>query len=155
MRFRNLFPALLMVLPLMACGGHDSTGPTDPLVANWEADPRCLWDCWFTVRSVSDPADSLNLTNQLSARFELDLRSDGSYRVVLSAPGVSDYQDNGTFTSTNGLLVLDGGRSRDTLDYQLNDPILRLSFRNHMALVDLNGDGVADTVTVAAALKKF
>lgn len=154
MRFRNLLPALLMVLPLAACG-HDSTGPTDPLVANWEADPRCLWDCWFTVRSVSNPADSLNLTNQLSARFELDLRSNGSYRAVLSAPGVSDYQDSGTFTATNGLLILAGGQSTDTLDYQLNDPILRLSFRNHLALVDLNNDGVPDTVSVAAALKKF
>jgi hypothetical protein len=153
MRFWILLPAFL--LPLAACS-HDSSGPEpDPLVANWEADPRCLWDCWLTVRSITDPADSLNLTNQLSARFELDLRSNGSYQVQLSAPGVNTYQDAGTFTSSNSVLILAGNESTDTLDYQLNAPLLRLSFRNHLALVDLNGDGTVDTVSVEATLKKF
>ncbi len=157
MRFRALLPFLSTALLAAAGCSGDGTSPVDdnPLVGNWEADPRCLWECWFTVRSVSDPADSVNFTNQLSARFELDLRSNGSYQLQLSAPNVSSFQDSGTFTSANGLLILAGGSSVDTIDYQLHSPLLQLEFRNKLALVDLNGDMVPDTVTVAATLKKF
>ncbi|MEJ2217325.1 MAG: hypothetical protein P8099_12005 [Gemmatimonadota bacterium] len=156
MRLRILLPLVLLpaaLLSLAACS-HDTTGPTDPLVANYEADPRCLWDCWFTVRSVSNPADTLNLTNQFSARFELDLQSNGSYQMQLSAPGVVDpYQDNGSFTSTGSLLILSGTDGVDTVDYQLNSPLLRLSFRKHFALTGLFSG--TDTVSVQAMLKKF
>lgn len=155
MRLRILLPLVLLpaaLLSLAACS-HDSTGPNDPLVANWEADPRCLWDCWFTVRSVSNPADTLNLTNQFSARFELDLRSDGSYQMQLSAPQAPSYQDNGSFTSAGALLILSGTDGVDTVDYQLNSPLLRLSFRKHFALTGLFSG--TDTVSVQAMLKKF
>ncbi|MEJ2184563.1 MAG: hypothetical protein P8Z36_01350 [Gemmatimonadota bacterium] len=153
MRFSVLLPVLL--LALAGCG-KDGTAPSgDPLVGSWEADPRCLWDCWFTIRSITNPADSLNLTDQASARFELDLRSNGSYQMVLSAPPNLNNQDDGTYTSTAGLLILSGADGVDTVDYHLASPLLRLSFRRHLALVDLSGDGVPDTVTVEASLKKF
>ncbi|HKJ92827.1 MAG TPA: hypothetical protein VJ957_06650 [Longimicrobiales bacterium] len=151
----RLLSLLLLVLFFITACGHEGTGPSDPLVGNWEADPRCLWDCWFTVRSVTDPTDSLNLTNQLSARFELDMRGDGTYQVKLSAPGATAYQDAGRYTAAGSLLVLAGAESADSLDYQLTTPLLHLTFRNRLALLDLNGDGVADTVSVEATLKKF
>lgn len=155
MRLRILVPVALLsaaLLSLAACG-HDSTGPTDPLVGSWEADPRCLWDCWFTVSSVSNTADTLNLTNQFSARFELDIRSNGSYQMQLSAPQAPSYQDNGSYTSTGALLILSGTDGVDTVDYQLNSPLLRLSFRKRFALTGLFSG--TDTVTVQAMLKKF
>ncbi len=144
----------LLLLSLAACGDGDPAGPIPAeLAGRWDAAPHCTPQCRFVLRSLTDPTDSLNVTDRLSATLRLDIQRSGAYTFRLSGAGTTGFDESGTLTLDDGTMILAGPSGTDTLDYALAMPILRLEFRERLAF-DFDGDGTdEDTAATAHMLK--
>jgi hypothetical protein len=125
------------ILLLGGCGG-DGTGPADvvpaALAATWVAEPACLPQCGFTLSSVANPADSINVTAYAGISTEITMTRQGTFLLRLR-PGPDTASTASVRVEPGVLIVTDAGGVTDTLDYTLagdgtNDPAhARGSFR--------------------------
>jgi len=145
---------VIAVVGAAACGGDDATGPIPPeLVGRWDAAPHCLPDCRFVLRSVPDPSDTLNITDRLSTFLVLEIRRSGAFDLNVTGGGISGFDESGTLTVGDGILILAGTTGTDTLEYVLDPPFLDVAFRERLAF-DFDGDGTAEEATASARLLK-
>jgi hypothetical protein len=124
-----------------ACG--DTSGPAvsipDALVATWEATPACA-ACNFTLRSLANPQDTLNVVHQLMLSVEMRIGATGSFRLAYGGAA-----NEGTVRADGAMLVVrDRNGVTDTLDYVLRDGFLDVQLRRVWEVIDFDGDQVPD-----------
>jgi hypothetical protein len=133
-------------IALVACGG-DAAGPADAvpaeLAATWVAEPACLPHCGFTLASVANPADSINVTAFAGLSTEIAMTRDGTFR-LRTRPGPDTASVARVRAVARMLIVTDAAGTVDTLDYALAGQYLQLRFRRPFAVFDFTGDGRND-----------
>lgn len=152
---RRILPSVLL-LAALGCGG-DSTGPGDvipaALAGTWVAEPACLpVGCGFTLYPVASPADSLNFTQLLGTTTRLVISSSGNFRVDVATTTDTTFAGQATVVGST-LIVTDPTGVQDTIDWSIQNELLRLNFRNEF-LLDLNGDQQAEVVRARGAFKR-
>ena len=155
---RSALTGLLAALVLAACGGGDGTGPGSALpaelVGSWAADANCVVrGCGFTLHSVANPADTVNLVSQGIASVYLTLGGGGAARLQLISP-VTDTTLSGTASTSGSDLLITSGGSADTIGYAVDGSLLRLTFQSELTVWDFTGDQVPDPATVTATFEK-
>ena len=151
----SLVTALGCGLVLAACGDDGAPRGDIPaeLVATWVAEPACRPQCGFTLASVADPADSLNVTSFGGLTTELSIASNGTFRVA-SRPGADTISAGRARVEGSMLIVTDAAGTVDTLDYALTGAYLDLVFRREFVVLDFDGDGVLDPATARGRFRK-
>jgi hypothetical protein len=142
---------------LGACGG-DGTGPgaevvPAELVGRWVAEPACLPLCGFTLSSVANPADSINVTSFAGISTEITMTREGTFR-LLTRPGPDTASTATVRVIPGALVVTDRLGTVDTLDYQLAGEYLRLQFRRTFTAFDFTGDGVNDPANARGSFRR-
>jgi hypothetical protein len=138
------FSAALLAL---ATGCSDSSAPADALpaalVGNWVAEPACLPNCGFTLRSVANAADSVNATAFVGMTTEISMRADGRFTLAFM-PGGGTPMPGTAHVSGSMLIVRDAAGVVDTMDYTVTASVLDLRFRRTFTSFDFTGDGEPD-----------
>jgi hypothetical protein len=144
-------------LLLTACGG-DGTGPEGDVIpaelaARWVAEPGCLPNCGFTLSSVADPADSVNVTAFTGLTTEINMTRSGTFQIQ-TRPG-PDTASTGSVRRAPGILIVtDAAGTVDTLDYTLSGEYLSLRFRREFTVFDFTGDGVNDPANARGTFRR-
>jgi hypothetical protein len=149
--------ALVTVTGLGACGG-DGTGPgvevvPPELVGRWVAEPACLPQCGFTLSSVANPADSVNVTAFTGISTEITMTREGTFRLQ-TRPGPDTASTATVRVIPGALVVTDRLGTVDTLDYQLAGEYLRLQFRRTFTVFDFTGDGANDPANARGSFRR-
>lgn len=153
MRIRDV--VLTLVAGLAACG--DGTGPGDAvpaaLAARWVAEPACLPSCGFSLISMANPTDSLNVTSFAGLTTEITVNRGGTFRLAFR-PGPDTATTASVRAEGSMLIVTDAAGTVDTLDYVLREPYLDLQFRRAFVVLDFDGDGTPDSARARGTFQR-
>lgn len=146
---------LVLAAGLAACG--DGTGPGDvvppELAARWVAEPACVPACGFSLISVAEPSDSLNVTAFAGLTTEIAVSRGGTFRLSIR-PGPDTASTASVRVEGSTLIVTDAVGMVDTLDYVLREPYLELRFRRHFVVLDFDGDGTPDAARARGTFQR-
>lgn len=154
---RRQVAGLALALALAACGG-DGTGPEEEvvpasLVGTWSASPSCVPECGFTLESVANPADSVNITAFAGIATEVSMTRGGSF-VMRTRPGPDTATAAQVRVAGSTLIVTDAGGQVDTVDWAVTGAFLDLRFRRHFRVFDFTGDGVMDPAVARGRFRR-